>query len=69
MEHILKELKYLLEDFNSKDIKKMFDFQFEKFLLQSEGIEGETLSGHFEVLLRVADLFEFAEEELKKIKE
>ena len=69
MEPIIKELKCLLEDFNSKDIKKMFDFQFEKFLLQSEGIEGETLSGHFEMLRRVADFFEFAEEEIVEIKE
>ncbi|MCE5321293.1 MAG: hypothetical protein LLF93_09385 [Bacteroidales bacterium] len=61
-----QEVDLILEDWSAQEIKSKFDFMFQQFLLQSEGVAGQDLSEMFEIINRIADLFKVRQAELEE---
>lgn len=63
---IEQEVDRILEDWSAQEIKNKFDFMFQQFLLQSEGVPGQDLSEMFEIINRIADIFKIRQAELEE---
>lgn len=62
-----REVDLILEDWPAQEIKYKFDFMFQQFLLQSEGVTGQYLSEMFEIINRISDLLNVRQAELEEV--